>query len=285
MKSALRAICSLLLLFLGLLNAVLAADQAASKPPFVVAAASPAPHPQAHSQPRSAGASQSGQQGTSNRGTGTGSAGSTNYHPSNYHPSSYHAPSSNYQVTSPNYHGANSNYHPTSSNYHGTDSNYHSTNSTYHAAPAKYNSTNGNSAATSHTKSAIYNGENYHQANSHGVTGIVDGHISRRTDRSFYRDISSYHDARSTVRIRAEYARYPEHYHGYWGGGWYHGYFHEYWAYQPWVWYSGYYGFWLPVGGVNVFVRETEPGVCHYWNGDAWVSWWDPPYTPYYCPY
>jgi hypothetical protein len=269
MKSVPRTICTLLL-FLGLANAVWAADQAtstASKAPVVVAAASPTSHTQTRPQSQS-------------RGTraGTGQAGSTNYHPSNYHPSSYH-PSS--------YNSTNSNYHATSSNYHGTNSNYHSTNSNYHPTASNYHSTNGSSAETFHasSKSANYGGESYHQANSHAVAGIINGRISRRSDAAFYRDVTRFHDTGSTLRLNREYARYATHYNGYWGGGWYHGYWHDYWAYQPWVWYNGFYGFWLPVAEVNVFVRETEPGACQYWNGDEWVPWWDPPYTPYYCPY
>lgn len=112
--------------------------------------------------------------------------------------------------------------------------------------------------------------------------GLRGGRIA---DHRFYGDIHRYHDEHYRTHFDARFARDPRSYHGYWGGGYYHGYWHGYWENQPWVVYGDHYGFWLNVGGVSTFVTETSPGTCAYWNGEGWVAWYNPPYTPYGCPY
>jgi len=157
-------------------------------------------------------------------------------------------------------------FHPSSTNYHSTPANSHSTPTKYHPSSTNYHSTPAIS----------------HPATSHSVQGIAHGRIA---DPHFYSGVSAYHRAHYTASLNKTYALHPHDYHGHYAGGWYHGYWHEYWAAQPWLWFNGYYGFWLDIPPTVVFVAEMAPGVCVYWNGYAWVPYWDPPYTPYYCPY
>jgi hypothetical protein len=99
------------------------------------------------------------------------------------------------------------------------------------------------------------------------------------------RDITNYHINRYHTTINVAFAAHRGSDHGYWNNGWYHGYWHDYWDNQNWVSWGGHYGFWLALDGLNVFVYEYSPGDCWYWNGYEWVPWYNPPYTPYYCPY
>ena len=114
------------------------------------------------------------------------------------------------------------------------------------------------------------------------VVGLRNGRIA---NPHFYHDVSRYHAEHYHVALVERYARYPNLYNGYWSGGWYHGYWRSYWIDEPWVVFDGYYGFWIAVAGVSTFVYESAPDVCSYWNGETWVAWYSPPYTPYYCPY
>jgi hypothetical protein len=214
---------------------------------------------------------------------------STNYHVTTYHgqkPSStnYHPSSTNYHPSSTNYHPSSTNYHPPSTNYHPSSTNYHPSSTNYHASSTNYHpsSTNYHASTNHHASSTIYHASKLAPAHSYVTSGVSHGKI---TNLKFYRSIEAYHDAQSKIRLNAEYARNPAKFHGYWAGGWYHGYWHQYWAANEWAWYQGGYGFWLPVYGTTVFLQETSPGVCSYWNGFAWVSWWNPPFTPYTCPY
>jgi len=100
-----------------------------------------------------------------------------------------------------------------------------------------------------------------------------------------YRDITNYHINRYHTTVNVAFAAHPGSDHGYWANGWYHGYWYDYWANQNWTSWGGHTGFWLSLDGLNVFVYEYSPGVCWYWNGYQWVPWYNPPYTPYYCPY
>jgi hypothetical protein len=105
------------------------------------------------------------------------------------------------------------------------------------------------------------------------VEGIVNGRIA---DPKFYSEVSAYHQTHYGTAVNPAYALHPSEHHGYW---------HQYWANQPWIRYNGHYGFWLALGATAVFVAETSPGICAYWNGYAWVPYWNPPHTPYHCPY
>jgi len=98
-------------------------------------------------------------------------------------------------------------------------------------------------------------------------------------------DITNYHINRYHTTVNTAYAGHPGSDRGYWSSGWYHGYWHDYWQNQDWTNWGGHYGFWLNLDGVNVFAYEYSTGVCWYWNGYQWVPWWNPPYTPYECPY
>jgi hypothetical protein len=145
--------------------------------------------------------------------------------------------------------------------------------SPYHAATAPYHAPSG----------ALQSNSASFGTGGHPVLGLRSGRIA---DPVFYRSVTVYHNAQYQIRLNPYYALHPAFYpHGYWGAGWYHGYWHGYWAHEPWLWYNGAYGFWLSLAGTEVFVREVAPGVCSYWNGAGWVPWWNPPYTPYYCPY
>jgi hypothetical protein len=187
-------------------------------------------------------------------------SGSSGYHPTTYHPTTYHGTGSGTPANhSTNYHSNSTNVHSDSTNYHSTQSHYHSESTNYHP-----------------------DSTNYGAPSSHSVHGIAHGHIA---DPKFYSSVSSYHYAHYHTNVNRVYALHPHDYHGYWKGGWYHGYWYGYWGAQPWLWYQGYYGFWLAAPTTTIFVAETAPGVCSYWNGYAWVPYWNPPYTPYYCPY
>ena len=85
--------------------------------------------------------------------------------------------------------------------------------------------------------------------------------------------------------LNDDLAAHPGTDHGYWSNGWYHGYWHEYWNREAWISWHGHYGFWLTFNGLDAFVYEYTPGVCSYWDGTEWVPWWNPPYTPYHCPF
>lgn len=121
-----------------------------------------------------------------------------------------------------------------------------------------------------------------HMSVGRPVIGLRNGRIR---DVRVYRAIRAYHIEHYHTQLVTRYVFHPELYHGYWGDGWYHGYWHNYWVNEPWTWYEGNYGFWVNNGGVNTFVYETSPGVCSYWNGSDWVSWYDPPLSPNPCPY
>jgi hypothetical protein len=116
----------------------------------------------------------------------------------------------------------------------------------------------------------------------HRVVGLRAGRIR---DARVYRSIRAYHYERYHTVVVTRYINHPELYHGYWHDGWYDGYWHSYWANEPWTWFNGNYGFWFDNGGVSTFVYEESPGVCSYWNGAGWMPWYDPPLSPYPCPY
>jgi hypothetical protein len=170
-------------------------------------------------------------------------------------------------------------YHPShfgpddhSTNYRPTDSRSSTQRGQFQQTSTKYHSDYSGHSASGHDATI----------SSHAVAGVRNGRIS---DHRFYSEVRSYHDLHSTVVLNRVYALHPRYYHGHWAGGWYHGYWYGFWAGMPWAWYQGNYGFWLTVAAASVFVAETSPGVCSYWNGYAWVPYWNPPYTPYYCPY
>jgi len=177
---------------------------------------------------------------------------------SNYHPTPYQHPPTSHPMD------RSTNYRPNDDRTQGSHS------PSFHQTPTKYRTNDSDRPSDSHA------------VDSHTLHGIINGRIA---DHRFYSEVSAFHQDRSTIVLNRVYALRPVLYHGYWGGGWYHGYWHAYWAAQPWFWYGGYYGFWLSVAAASVFVAETAPGVCGYWNGYAWVPYWNPPYTPYYCPY
>ena len=104
-----------------------------------------------------------------------------------------------------------------------------------------------------------------------------------------YRGGSSYRGGSyAHGNVNAYYARNPEAYRGYWaygnGGRYYNGYWRNYWGSASWLWWGGHFGFWFPYNGINVFVYETSPDSCQYWDGYEWVPYYDPD-TGYYCPY
>ncbi len=127
---------------------------------------------------------------------------------------------------------------------------------------------------------------------SHGAVHPPQGQTApiapnqTRSGTSYYRGTTHYSSGQA---LNASYARdaasYPG---GAWvygnGGRWYNGYWHSYWANADWVWFDGFYGFWFPLDGATVFVYESAPGVCEYWDGSEWVPYYDPD-TGYYCPY
>jgi len=100
-----------------------------------------------------------------------------------------------------------------------------------------------------------------------------------------YRDINNYHINQYHTTVNIGFASRPGSDRGYWGNGWYHGYWHDYWQRQNWTNWGGHYGFWFALDGINVFVYEYSPGVCWYWDGSEYAPWYNPPYTPYDCPY
>jgi len=104
-----------------------------------------------------------------------------------------------------------------------------------------------------------------------------------------YKDVTAYHINKYHTTINTAYAAHPGSDHGQWattgGTRWYNGYWHDYWNNEQWTNWGGHYGFWLNLDGLNAFVYEYSPGVCWYWNGYEWSPWWNPPLTPYYCPY
>jgi hypothetical protein len=207
----------------------------------------------------------------SNSSSAGHSSTASGYHVTNY--STNHLTGMKGDSSSPEHATGTGSHTPTK--FHPATTTYHSASTNYHAAPAS-----GHSTAV---KSSVSSTNHRSELLAPGVTrGIARGKIS---NPRFYGGITALHDAHSTLRLVRQYALHPALYRGYWAGGWYHGYWHQYWAYQPWAWYNNHYGFWLANNSANVFVVETTPGVCSYWNGFAWVSWWNPPYTPYYCPY
>jgi hypothetical protein len=124
----------------------------------------------------------------------------------------------------------------------------------------------------------------------HGSTTRTQYGSTRLRSSSFVLSVSSYHTSRYGAGVDARYASHPSYYGGaQWassgGGRWYNGYWHRYWGNQDWLWWNSHYGFWLDLNGINVFVYESAPGDCQLWNGYAWISWYDPPFTPYGCPY
>lgn len=140
----------------------------------------------------------------------------------------------------------------------------------------------------------------WHSAGGH-TTPLSHGAVPARGSQAPQQHIvpnSTYHGApyyrgtthyTSSHALNASYARNAGSYPGAaWvfsgNGRWYNGYWHNYWANADWVWFNGFYGFWFPLDGVNVFVYEVAPGVCQYWDGNEWVPYYDPD-TGYYCPY
>jgi hypothetical protein len=111
----------------------------------------------------------------------------------------------------------------------------------------------------------------------------------RVTNRQAYTNVSNYHINKYHTTVNTAYAAHPGSDHGQWvnadGTRWYNGYWHDYWKNEEWTNWGGHYGFWLNLDGVNDFVYEYSPGVCWYWNGYEWGPWYNPPYTPYECPY
>ncbi len=123
----------------------------------------------------------------------------------------------------------------------------------------------------------------------HPYSGVAARQVhlehGRIGDVRVYRALSRYHTARYRTMLDVRYARDPAAFHGYWNDGWYHGYWHEYWDQESWITFQDHYGFWIDLDGVSTFVYESAPGECMYWNGYVWVPWYDPPETPYGCPY
>jgi len=109
------------------------------------------------------------------------------------------------------------------------------------------------------------------------------------TSSQTYKDVTSYHINKYHTTVNVTYAGHPGSDHGSWRYSgqvrWYDGYWHDYWTNEQWTNWGGHYGFWLNLDGLNFFVYEYSPGVCWYWNGYEWTPWWNPPFTPYYCPY
>jgi hypothetical protein len=129
--------------------------------------------------------------------------------------------------------------------------------------------------------------DQFHPAATHPVQ-VFRPQVTRNVtirNPQVYRDINNYHVNEYHTTFNVTYAAHPGSDRGYWGNGWYHGYWHDYWAQQNWTSWGGHYGFWLALDGLNVFVYEYSPGVCWYWDGSEWAPWYNPPYTPYDCPY
>ncbi len=120
-------------------------------------------------------------------------------------------------------------------------------------------------------------------------TPTVTRNVKVGTNPQIYKNITNYHINQYHTTVNVTYAAHPGSDRGIWvnNGGvrWYNGYWHDYWNQESWIDWGGHYGFWLSLDGLNVFVYEYSPGVCWYWNGYEWAPWWNPPYTPYYCPY
>jgi hypothetical protein len=247
MKLATRFLGTLLLLALSLQS--------------VAVAGQPAQRSQGH-EPAQHASTQSF--ASSGRPGGSATNASSSYRPSPYRPSSTNS-------------RRDDGDRPNSTNYRPSSTNYRQSSTSYRASSASDHT--GDALDSSH----VAYGGTYRRANARSVAGVTNGRIA---NSGFYRSVTSVHDRDSVVRINTVYAEHAAFFHGaYWGDGWYHGYWHSYWAAQPWAWYNGSYGFWLAAAGVNVFLTETSPGVCSYWNGVAWVPYYNPPYTPYYCPY
>jgi hypothetical protein len=86
--------------------------------------------------------------------------------------------------------------------------------------------------------------------------------------------------------FNSNWANHPNQYpNGHWNNGWYNGYWHNYWGNENWEWWGGSYGFWLGLAAGEIFVTETQPGVCNYWDGVQWAPWYTQGTTPYQCPY
>jgi hypothetical protein len=136
-------------------------------------------------------------------------------------------------------------------------------------------------AAAAHLSTARVNGHAARDA--HGLPsethGLPADEPQDRAEPASDR-LNAYHST-----LNEEFAAHPGSDHGYWRNGWYHGYWHDYWDRERWIVWQGHYGFWLTFNGLNAFVYEYTPGVCSYWDGTEWVPWWNPPYTPYRCPF
>lgn len=146
----------------------------------------------------------------------------------------------------------------------------------------------GTTTTTHTTTMHIYHARGY--TTSGHATGATVYHASQVHSTTWVRGVTSYHMSRYHVSVNVTYVSSPRsypsaHWAYYNGHRWWDGYWYNYWADQNWIWWNGEYGFWLSYGGINLFVYEYAPGDCNYWNGNAWVPWYDPPYTPYSCPY
>ncbi len=180
--------------------------------------------------------------------------------------------------------------HTTTSHYHTTTTHYTTTTSHHVTTTRRATTTHAGlsgGSVTGHYHSSVTHYTSYRS--SHVVRTSYGGTRLRST--GFVHSLSSYHAAHyGGVSVNVSYALHPGGYPGahwmYYGGHrWYDGYWYNYWGNQPWLWWGGYYGFWIDLDGIQVFVYESSPGECMFWNGYAWTPWYDPPYTPYYCPY
>jgi len=194
-----------------------------------------------------------------------------------YHPSyrtlppsgpTYHTFAPTYRTLAPTYHHTM----PPSHQYHSVAPTYRTLAPTYHPVTPSYHHTSpSSSSGGSHTTRTMY------------------GSVHMRSS-SWVRGLSSYHQSRYHVSINITFAQHPYHYpNAHWsyynGHRWWDGYWHYYWIDQDWMWWNGEYGFWLDYDGIDVFVYEYSPGLCRFWDGYEWAPWYDPPWTPYYCPY
>jgi hypothetical protein len=183
------------------------------------------------------------------------------------------------------HHAAPVTHHAAPVTHHTAPVTHHVAPVTHHAAPVTHHA-----APVTHHAAPAAAAPLYHATRTQHATSTQVGTVRLRST-SFVRGVTSYHSGRyHGAALNATYARHPSDYGGshwasYGGHRWYDGYWHNYWTSQDWVWWGGHYGFWLDVDGIEVFVYEYAPGDCQFWNGSGWASWYDAPFTPYYCPY
>ena len=116
-------------------------------------------------------------------------------------------------------------------------------------APAEKNNPNQNKSNSSQNKN--HSGHDNNHGDGHNDGGQHDGGHHGNNKYEYHHH--------NTINI--VFAGHPGSDHGHWNHGphgrYYHGYWHGYWVDQHWVWWRGFYGFWLPLGGISIFVSEA----------------------------